>query len=141
MELRAPTGDAVAREQRVYARLLQVGSIAAAVLMVVTFTLYYAEWLEPAVPLTRLHHLWSLPVADFVRESGVSPGWGWVAALPSSDVLNLAVLAALAGLSVPCLLALVPIYAALGDRLFVALVLVEAAIIGLAATGLLSGAH
>ena len=47
----------------------------------------------------------------------------------------------MAACSVPCLLALVPLYINRGDKAYVLLCLAEVAVVVLAASGLLSGGH
>ena len=114
--------------------------LAAIALMVVAFASYWLGWPEPAIPHQRLPELWSLPVGDYLAQSGMPAGWGWVPLIGHSDVLNLAVMAMLAALSLPCLAALLPVYAR-RDRAYVALVVAELVVMVLAATGWISAGH
>jgi hypothetical protein len=86
---------------------------------VLSFVAYVSGLLPGVVPVDRLPELWSLPVAQFLARTQMPTGWGWLALLGHGDVLGLLGIALLAGVSVPCLLALVPIYCARGDKAFV----------------------
>lgn len=128
-------------EQERYATLLDWGTRAGLVVLVLSFGAYVLGLLPPHVPLDRLPELWSLPVDQYLAKTGSPTGWGWVALLPGSDIMGLAGIVILAGISLPCLLALVPLYAARGEKAFVAICLAEVAVVLLAASGWLSGGH
>ena len=128
-------------EQQRYARLLDWGTRAGLLLLVASFAAYVSGLLPGVVPVDRLPELWSLPVAQFQARTQMPGGWGWLALLGHGDVLGLLGIALLAGVSIPCLLALVPIYAARGEKAYVAICLLEVAVVALAASGLLSGGH
>lgn len=126
-------------EQLRYARLLDWGAHLGIVVLVATFALYTLGVLAPRVPVEQLPSLWSLPLAEYLARSGAPTGWGWLAQLGHGDVAALLGIVILAGASVPCLLALLPLALRRGDRLFAALCLAEAAVIVLAASGWLGG--
>ncbi len=128
-------------EQERYARLLDWGTRVGLLLLVASFVAYVSGLLPGVVPVDRLPELWSLPVAQFQARTQMPGGWGWLALLGHGDVLGLLGIALLAGVSIPCLLALVPIYAARGEKAYVAICLLEVAVVALAASGLLSGGH
>ena len=128
-------------EQERYARLLDWGTRAGFVLLVASFAAYVSGLLPGFVPVGRLPELWSLPVAQFQARTQMPGGWGWLALLGHGDVLGLLGIALLAGVSIPCLLAVVPLYAVRGDRAFVLICLLEVAVVALAASGLLRGGH
>ncbi len=128
-------------EQERYARLLDWGTRVGLFLLVASFAAYVSGLLPGFVPVQSLPELWSLPVAQFQARTQMPVGWGWLALLGHGDVLGLLGIALLAGVSVPCLLALVPIYAARGDKAYVVICLLEVAVVALAASGLLSGGH
>ena len=79
--------------------------------------------------------------AAFLELSNSPTGWGWLALVGRGDIAGLLGIAILAGSSVLCLLALVPIYLARGDKAFVAVCLAEVAVVVLAASGWLAGGH
>ena len=128
-------------EQERYARLLDWGTRIGLLVLVASFVAYVSGLLPGVVPVDRLPELWSLPVAQFQARTQMPGGWGWLALLGHGDVLGLLGIALLAGVSIPCLLALVPIYAARGEKAYVAICLLEVAVVALAASGLLSGGH
>lgn len=136
-----PDTQAQPPEQERYARLLDWGTRVGLLLLVASFVAYVSGLLPGVVPVDRLPELWSLPVAQFQARTQMPGGWGWLALLGHGDVLGLLGIALLAGVSIPCLLALVPIYAARGEKAYVAICLLEVAVVALAASGLLSGGH
>lgn len=128
-------------EQERYARLLDWGTRLGLAVLVLSFAAYLLGLLPPHVAPERLPELWNLPVDQYLARTQSPTGWGWVALLPGSDILGLAGIVILAGVSVPCLLALVPLYAARGEKAFVAICLAEVAVVLLAASGWLAGGH
>lgn len=128
-------------EQLVYAGLLTWSTRVGLLVLMLSFAAYVSGVSPSFVPMERLPALWSLPVGQFLAETGMPTGWGWVLLLKHGDVQGLAGIVILAGCSVPCLLALVPVYAARRDRAYVAVCLAEVAVVLLAASGLLSGGH
>jgi hypothetical protein len=124
-----------------YALLVEWGTRIGLLVLAFSF-IAYAGGLVPAhVPLERLPHLWSQPLSDYVAATGSPTGWAWLQLLHRSDVMGLAGIAILSVSSVVGLLALVPLYVALRDRTFVVLCLLQALVVLLAASGLLSGGH
>lgn len=130
-----------ADEQLHYARWLEWGTRAGLLALVVLFALYVGGVLAPQVPLEHLPALWSQPVAAYLQATGAPTGWSWLAHLRQGDVANLLGIALLAGCSVLGLLALLPLALRRGDRLLAALCLAEAAVVLLAASGVIGGAH
>lgn len=124
-----------------YARLLDAGARLGMVVLVASFALYGLDWLPPQVPLDRLPELWSLPLGEYLAQTGVATGWGWLAKVAHGDVAGLLGIALLAGASVPCLLALLPLALGRGDRLLAAMCVLESSVIMLAASGWLTGVH
>lgn len=128
-------------EQLRYATLLEWSTRVGLLVLVLSFAAYVTGLMPSFVPMDRLPALWSLPVDQFLAATGMPTGWGWVVLLRHGDVQGLAGIVILAGCSVPCLLALVPVYGARRERAFAALCLAEVAVLLLAASGLLSGGH
>jgi len=126
----------VAAEQLRYARVLEWGMRLGLVVLATGFLAYVSGILPAQVPLADLPRLWGLPAADYLRVTGMSGGWSWLAMLGTGDALSLAGLALLAGASVPCLLALLPAFVARRDRTYFAIALVLAGVLLLAAAGL-----
>ena len=137
----APDAAQQSTEQLRYATLLEWSTRLGLVVLVCSFAAYVSGALEPLVPLQRLPELWSQPVGSYLAQTQMPTGWGWLALVLKGDVVGLLGIAILAGCSVLCLLALVPHYLRLGDKAYVALCLAEVAVVVLAASGLISGAH
>jgi len=128
-------------EQRRYADLLVWGTRVGLVVVLLGFAAYVSGLVTPLVPVERLPELWTLPLDQYLAQTGTPTGWGWLTLLQRSDIVSLAGIALLAGCSVLCLLSLVPLYAARGDKAFVFVCLADAAVVLLAASGLLTGRH
>lgn len=122
-------------EQLRYARILDYGMKAGLVLLIVSFGAYVGNALPVQIPFEALPRLWALPVADYLRESGMPAGWGWLPLLYKGDVLALTGIALLAGISVPCLLLLLPVYAGRRDWPYFTITLLLAGVLALAASG------
>ncbi len=130
-----------AQDQARYARLLAIGTHSGLALLVILFGIYMLGIVEPHVAHERLPELWKLPASRFLEETGLSGGWGWTAFIGRADILTLVGIVSLAACSVPCLLAIMPVYWASGQRILFAICALEVAVIGLAASGLVGGGH
>ena len=128
-------------EQLRYARLLDWGTRLGLVVLLLSFAAYVLGLAESHVSVSRLPELWVHPVGRFLELTDSPTGWGWLALVHRGDVAGLLGIAILAGTSVLCLLALVPIYLARGERAFAAVCLAEVAVVVLAASNWLPGAH
>lgn len=128
-------------EQLLYARWLDLGARAGFVLLVLCFVAYLSGLWPAHVPPERLPALWTLPVDAFRQAAGMPAGWQWLTLLHRSDVANLAGIALLAGCSLPALLALLPLYARRGERLFALLCVAQVAVLLFAAAGVIGGVH
>ena len=125
-------------EQLRYARLLDWGTRIGLVLLIVSFVAYVLGLAEAHVPPERLPQIWQHPVGRYLELTGSPTGWGWLALVHRGDIAGLVGIAVLAGCSVLCLLALVPMYLRRGDRAYAALCVAEAAVVVLAASGVLA---
>ncbi len=128
-------------EQLRYARLLDWGARAGLLVLLISFAAYASGLLEAHVPLSRLPELWGHPVGRYLELTGAPTGWDWLALLHKGDVAGLLGIALLAGCSLPCLLALVPLYLRRGDRHYAALCVAQVLVVLLAASGWLAGGH
>lgn len=127
---------AMAPEQSRYARMLDWGMKLGLAVVAAGLLAYVSGMLPAQVPQADLLRLWGLPAAEYLRETGSSGGWSWLAMLGTGDTLSLAGLALLAGASVPCLLALLPAFAARRDWAYFSMALLLAGVLVLAASGL-----
>ena len=128
-------------EQLRYARVLDWGSRVGLIVLVLSFFAYLTGLMESHVPPERLPGLWIHPVGRYLELTQSPSGWGWLPLIHRGDMAGLLGIAILAGGSVACLLALVPLYAARRDKAFVAICLAEVAVVVLAASGWLAGGH
>jgi hypothetical protein len=128
-------------EQLAYARWLERGARLGLVVLSISFAVYLFGLADPLVPLERLPELWSLPLDEYLRQSHTPRGWGWLALAARGDLSGLLGIAILAGCALAALAAAATHYARRGDRLYALLCAAEAAIIVLAASGLLAGGH
>ena len=133
--------DEVRVEQQLYARVLDRAAKAGFVILVAGFFAYALGWIPAHVPLERLPELWRLPLQDYLRATDTPTGWGWIVHLPKGEFASLAGIEILAGCSLVCLLAIIPVYARRGDRVYVAICVAEIAVLLLAASGVLTGIH
>jgi hypothetical protein len=128
-------------EQLRYARLLDALSRLGLVVLVASFIVYALGLLPAQVPVERLPELWGLPVGEFLERTRSSTGWQWLASIRHGDVASLLGIVLLAGCSLPCLLAVVPLYLRRGDKALAWLCFGEVAVVLLAASGLVGGGH
>jgi hypothetical protein len=136
-----PASPVQPAEQQRYAAMLGYGTRLGLVMLVLSFAAYISGLVEAHVPPEELPRLWQQPVDRYLELTQSPTGWDWLAMIHRSDMAGLAAVAILAGCSLPCLLSLVPLYAARRDRVFVAICLAEVAVVTLAASGWLTGGH
>ena len=125
-------------DQTLYARLLDLTAKGGLAILVIGFLAYVFGWFPAHVEFGRLPELWGLPLADYLRKTDTPTGWGWLAHLRKGEFASLAGIALLAGCSLVCLVALIPVYLRRGDRVYAAICTVEIAILLLAASGVLT---
>lgn len=132
---------AAAATQRRYAVILLWGTRAGLALLVAGFGLYAFGVVAPHVAFEHMPRLWNQPVDAYLRATGQSTGWTWVALVSRSDIFNLIGISVLSGWSAVCLLAVIPLYAAQRDWPFVVLCAAEVAVLVLAASNVLAFGH
>ena len=91
--------------------------------------------LTPVVPMEKLPSLWRLSADQYLAATGVSQGWAWLAHLNRADMLAILGVACLALCSLPCVLALVPLYWSRGDRVYVLLCVAQVVVLLVSASG------
>jgi hypothetical protein len=128
-------------EQERYARWLEWGTRIGLTLLVASFAAYLTGLLAPHVPIETLPQMWTLPAEEYLRAAQLPSGWGWLALLDRGDVLNLAGIAVLSGCSIACLVAVIPVFRAQGDRALVAICVAAILVQVLAASGVFGGGH
>ena len=128
-------------EQLRYACVLDWGMKLSLAVLAAGFLAYVSGILPAQLPLVNLPQLWVLSAADYLRETGTTGGWAWIGTLGSGDGLSLAGIALLAGVSVPCLLVLLPTFAGHRDWAYFLIALLLIGVLVLAASGLPTLGH
>jgi hypothetical protein len=128
-------------EQLRYAQLLDIGSKAGFVMLVTGFVAYATGVLEEHVVVGQLPSLWGLSLAEYLRVTQTPTGWGWILHLHKGEFAGLLGIAALAGCSLVCLAAIIPLYARRGERTYAAICILEVIVMLLAASGILGVSH
>ena len=139
--LRDTAGRYASPEQLRYALVLGAGVRLGFVLLLVTFFLYLSGLLEPLIPVDQLPRYWGLPVDEFVRATGTPTGWGWLAQLARGDLLNLAGIAVLAGVSAIASVSVLPVFARQREIAHLAICVLQIVVLAAAASGILSKWH
>ena len=138
MELKGPP---ITPEQKLYGTWLLWGTRATLTLLIAAFALYVLGLVPAHVPIEQLPQLWELPADELLRRTGVQPGWGWASLVARADMLNMAGIALVASVSIPCVAAVLPIFVKRGEPVLAWICVLQVAVLVLAASGVLAGAH
>ncbi|MGD2154597.1 MAG: hypothetical protein PVG79_15105 [Gemmatimonadales bacterium] len=145
-EVECPSAE---EEQLLYAKILQAGMYVGLALLLVTFALYTSGTVQPAVPVEQLPDYWTMSVDEYLeatnhnhlhREHPVS-GWSWLLVLGKGDYLNFLGIAVLSAVTIVCFVGVVPTLIRKKDTAYVVMAVLEAMILTLAASGILSVGH
>lgn len=136
-------------EQIVYARILEVGMYLGLVLLLATFALYITGFMAPGVPVEKLPHYWRMSADEYLQATNAEhlhrerpvTGWSWLAVLHKADYLNFVGIALLSAVTIFCFLGIIPTLLRKKDWVYAAMALLEAVVLALAASGLLSIGH
>ena len=128
-------------EQQRYATLLNWGARSGLAILAASFLAYVFGWLPAHVPVEQLPNVWNLPVGEYLKQTGSPTGWAWLGRLGEGDYAGLFGIAWLSGCSLVCLLAVMPIYARRGDRMFLAICVIALLVQLAAASGMLHSGH
>ncbi len=129
-------------EQMAYAGILGVGMWTGLALLVVTFILYISGVLQPVIPIEELSRYWKMNAHEYMKAASLPTGWGWVPLAGHGDFINFIGIVMLAGLTVVCYSAIIPIFLKKKDLPYAAMAVAEIAILSLAASGILTaGGH
>jgi hypothetical protein len=108
-------------------------------LLVISYGLYISGVLPAKVPVAEIPEYWHLDAQDYGSETDTPRGWTWPANLGRGDSLAFGALAFMAGVSVMCLVAVLPYFLRTRDFAYAAVILAEVAVLVIAAGGFLSG--
>ena len=128
----------VSEEQRRYGKVLSYASVMALAVVLITFFVYISGTLSPLVPIDEMSRYWHLRAADYIRETGLPTGWGWIGLLRHGDSVNFGGIALLSSLTILCLLVILPVLFRKKDALYIAIALLQIMILILAASGILT---
>ena len=119
-------------DQERYARAMLLGVRMALAGLICTFACYVTGLLPALVPFEALPQFWGMPVGEYLLNTGMPQGWGWVRLGGAEAWLNASIVVLLS-VSTVGLLPLLPIYARRRDwpyllmTILVIVVLVDAA--------------
>ena len=136
-------------EQLVYAKVLEIGMYIGLVILFITFALYASGVLAPAVPLDQISNYWHQGVHDYLEAVNHDfwhmehppTGWAWVSMLGKGDFLNFIGIAILAGITIICYLAIIPMLWRKKDIAYLTMSILEVLVLTLAASGILAVGH
>lgn len=128
-------------EQVRYAAVLEKGMYLGLGTLFVTFALYVSGVMEPHIPLEKLSGHWTKSVHEYLSDAGIEPGWAWVKMLGHGDFINFLGITILAGTTVFCYLAIVPMLVAKRDFVYVILAALEVLVLVFAASGIIAVGH
>jgi hypothetical protein len=129
-------------EQLAYARLLDLGMKVGLLMLVITFFIYVSGIFSPYIPVEELPNYWKLSVKEYLKVTGIHPGWTWVGLVGKGDFLNFIPIVFLAGVTILCYIRIIPILFRKKDTIYAVLAIVEVLVLVLAASGVLkSGGH
>lgn len=129
-------------EQLLYADFLEKGMLVGLATLLLTFSVYVSGIIRPYIPVSEIQNYWSMNVNEYLHAAKLHSGWSWVPLLHYSDFLNFVGIAMLAGVTILCFLVIIPTLWKNDDKLYAVLSLLEALILGVAASGILgAGGH
>lgn len=134
--------EKISEEQLVYASLLDKGMKIGLISIIITFIVYVFGIFTPYVPIEDLPKYWGLPVHDYLEATNIEPGWTWLGLLGKGDFLNFIGIALLAGVTIACYIAIIPVFLKKKDKVFTTIAILEVLVLALAASGILkTGGH
>lgn len=129
-------------EQLAYAKILDIGMKVGLLAIIITFIIYAAGILTPYIPVSDLPKYWGLSVHEYLETTSIHPGWSWLGMLGKGDFLNFLSIAFLAGITVICYIAIIPIFFRKKDIVYGVLALLEVLVLVFAASGIIkTGGH
>lgn len=129
-------------EQLTYAKVLDAGMKIGLLSLIVLFIIYLVGILDPYIPVKNLPKYWSLSVHEYLQETGIHQGWSWIKLLNKGDFLNFLGIAFLAGVTIVCYIAVIPLFFRKKDKVYGFLAVLEVLVLLLAASGILkTGGH
>ena len=128
-------------EQLRYASILEKGMYFGLLILFVTFAVYASGIMKPYIPLDKVSSCWNMEVRDYLHHANVKAGWSWLGMLKYGDFINFIGIVILAGVTIICYRAIIPILLKNNDRAYAVLAFLEVLILGLAASGIFAVGH
>jgi len=129
-------------EQLLYANVLNKGMLIGLLILFITFIIYVFGIMDPYIPLDKLSSYWGLSVQKYLHQTNIPDGWGWAGMLQYGDFLNFIGIVVLSAVTIFCYLAIIPTLLRGKDTVYAILAFLEALVLALAASGILStGGH
>jgi hypothetical protein len=128
-------------EQVVYANILEKGMLFGLAVLFITFAIYVSGIMHPMIPLGELSNYWGMSVGDYLHETGAPDGWTWMSMLGKGDILNFIGIAILAGLTILCYAAIVPLLLKKKDTVYAVIAILEVVVLTVAASGIIASGH
>jgi len=133
--------DYASAEQRLYAGWLDLGTRIGFVALVASFVVYVTGLVPPGIAHADLPRYWSLPVTEYLAATGAPSGWGWIARLGESDLLNFVGVAMLGMVTILCYARILAVFVRARERALAAICIAEIVVLAIAASGLVGAGH
>jgi len=129
-------------EQLLYAKILEKGMRVGLLGLFATCAIYMSQIMPATIPVDQIPMYWGMSVGDYLAATGIHQGWSWTNHLGRGDMLNYMPIAILAGVTIICYLAIVPVLLKKGDKVYAVIAVLEVVTLVVAASGILgSGGH
>lgn len=126
-------------EQLVYAGILEKGMQFGLLGLIITFVIYMAGILPAKIPVDQVQNYWGMSVHEYLAATGMEPGWTWLRFVGNGDFINFIPIAILAGATILCFLAVIPVFLKKNDKVYAIIGALEVLVLVLAASGVLKG--
>ena len=129
-------------EQLLYAKVLGKGMQVGLIGIFITMVIYMLGILPAKIPVGDVSKYWGMSVHNCLEATGCKPGWAWVHMVGYGDFLNFLPISILAGITVVCYIAIIPIFLKKKDVVYATIAILEVLVLSLAASGVISaGGH
>jgi hypothetical protein len=126
------------KTQLALARLYRLTGITGLALIMVMFLVYISGLVTTNVPVDEVEVYWHLDAAEYARQTGTPVGWNFLGNLAYGESLSFGSLVFMALAVIICLITMVVIFLKRRNLVFAAVVLLQTAVLLIAATGVVS---
>jgi hypothetical protein len=128
-------------EQVRYAEVLEKSMQMGLACLFITFALYVFGIMEPHIAPEELPNHWTKDVDTYLADANIEAGWSWVKMLGHGDFVNFVGIAFLAGITILCYMAIIPLLFKKKDFICAVLALLEVVVLVAAASGIIAVGH